>query len=207
MSIKPNYEPVPRLYPNCHAIFCATGPSLTDEVVEKIRAVRHKFLIVGVNDAYKKIDFMDEHYACDAKWWKVHGDKINEMYPHLSKWCHDREGAEYGAKIVKGKNGEGFSQDNSYINTGCNSGYQVLNLGYHWGITKSLLVGYNMKPINGQTHFFQGREPTLRTQSPYNKFIKNFNTIQPEIAKTIINCTPNSALNTFYKQPLEEAIL
>lgn len=71
---------IPKLYPNCQAILAAPGPSLTTEVVNILRDVRDRFVIIGVGDTYKVIDFMDEHYACDGKWWRIHGDKINELH-------------------------------------------------------------------------------------------------------------------------------
>lgn len=197
---------IPKLYPNCQAILAAPGPSLTTEVVNILRDVRDRFVIIGVGDAYKVIDFMDEHYACDGKWWRIHGDKINELYPELHKWCHDEEGAQYGARTVEGRGSSGFSEDPKYIHTGQNSGYQALNLAYLWGCTKMILVGYNMQKVGNKTHFFEGREPGLNRNSPYNNFKKNYNNIQPKIKEMIVNCTPNSALTAFKQSTLEQEL-
>lgn len=197
---------IPKLYPNCHAIIAAPGPSLTDEVVEILRSVQDRFVIVGVGDAYKKIDFMDEHYACDGRWWKIHGDKVNELCPNTNKWSHDEEGTLYGAKQIVGAKNPGFSESPDRIHTGQNSGYQALNLVYLWGCTKIILVGYNMKRVGSKSHFFEGREPTLSRESPYQTFVKNFRTIQPHIKSIVVNCTPDSALDAFRKSTLEQEL-
>jgi hypothetical protein len=199
-------DKIPRLYPGCHAIVCATGPGLTSSVIETVKSAKDRFLIIGVNDTYKVIDFMDEHYSCDARWWKVHGEKVNALRPGLSSWCYDDEGEKYGCKRISGIGKPGFSTDPSLIHFGSNSGYQALNLAYLWGCTKMLLVGFNMQKVNNRSHFFEGREKSLNTNSPYHKFVLNYNTIQEDIANRIINCTPNSALTKFKYQPLEEAI-
>ena len=198
-------EKIPRIYKGVEAIIAAPGPSLTPEVVNALREVRDRYAIFGVGDVYKVIDFLDEHYACDARWWNIHGDKINSMYPKLSMWCHDSDGEKYGAKKVNGIGSPGFSTNPSLIHYGSNSGYQLLNLAYLWGCTKMILVGYNMKKVGSQSHFFTGpREGNLQVNSPYPVFAKKYNTIQKEIRDMIINCTPDSALTCFEKQRLEE---
>jgi hypothetical protein len=84
---------IPRLYPEAHCIVAAPGPSLTADVVEKLRSVKDRYAIIGVGDTYRAIDFLDEHYACDDRWWKVHGPTINQTRPGLRSWCYDPGGA------------------------------------------------------------------------------------------------------------------
>ena len=197
---------IPRLYPGAHCIVAAPGPSLTADVVEKLRSVKDQYAIIGVGDAYRAIDFLDEHYACDDRWWKVHGPTINQTRPGLRSWCYDPGGTDYGAIKVQGEGKDGFSLTNDKIHFGSNSGYQTLNLCYLWGFSRMLLVGFNMQKLGGNSHFFTGRDPTLNNNSPYPNFSKRFNTIQPDIKKIIINCTPQSALVAFRKANLDDMI-
>lgn len=194
MLIKPYYK-------GCNAILAAPGPSLTKEVVEIIREHKNRYAIFGVGDAYRQIDFLDELYACDSRWWKVHGKEVQEI-KRTRKWCYDPEGIQYGAIKIDGRHDNGFSRDPNHIHFGSNSGYQALNLAYLWGCSKIILVGYNMQRVNNKSHFFEGRDPSLITNSPYNVFVKKFNTIQPDIRSKVINCTPNSALTMFKKSDL-----
>lgn len=199
-------QKIPRLYEGAHAIVAAPGPSLTPEVVEKLREVKDRYAIIGVGDAYRIIDFLDEHYACDARWWKVHGTEVNRLRPNLRSWCHDEEGTKYGALQIHGKGDPGFSTNPAIIHYGANSGYQTLNLCYLWGFSKMILVGYNMKRVNNQSHFFKDRHKSLSLDSPYTRFVKNYETIQKDIRDKIINCTPDSALTAFKKQSLEDTL-
>ena len=196
-------ERIPQLYKGVHAIVACPGPSLTLEVVEQLRAVKDRYLIVGVGDTYKLIDFMDEHYACDGRWWKVHGKSVNKLCPNVNLWSHDVEGIEFGARKVNGVHRPGFSTDPDIIHFGSNSGFQALNLCYLWGVSKMILVGYNMQRVGTKTHFFTGRDPSLRIESPYKNFVKQYDLIQQNIKNRIVNCTPNSALTCFRKNDLE----
>lgn len=199
-------EVIPKLYPNCEAILMAPGPSLTPEIVERVRQVQHRYVIIGVGDVYKIVDFMDEHYACDARWWNVHGDKINQLRPGLSSWCHDDDGKKWGAKQINGKGNAGLSTDPKQIHHGSNSGYQAINLAYLWGCTKMILVGYNMMKVNGQSHFFKDREGNLQINSPYPSFAKKFASIQADIRENIVNCTHPTGITAFRRSTLDEEL-
>lgn len=201
-----SYTQIDRIYLNCHAIVAAPGPSLTEEVVEILRSVKHKYLIVGVGDSYKLIDFLDELYACDDRWWDIHGEKVVSMYPNLRTWAHSKNVKQYGGNQVKTINSKGFSEDSFAIHQGSNSGFQALNLVHSWGCTRILLVGYNMQKVAGRSHFFTDRHPDLNKASPYNNFVEAYNNIQPHIREKIINCTPDSALTAFRKSRLEDEL-
>ena len=186
----------------------ATGPSLTQEVVDTIRPYKDKFVMFGINDAYRAVDYLDEHYACDEKWWTTHGDDFRKKYPNLSSWTGHAVGAasKYNLQFVKGKHANGFSLDSKLIHYGQNSGYQALNVALLMGGCKFLLVGYNMKAVGKKKHFFGDHPAGLNKNSPYQSFIRNYETIQPGIKNLIINCTPNSALTCFETADLKEAL-
>lgn len=199
MKINPYYK-------GCQAIIAAPGPSLTEEVVDILRENKDRYAIFGVGDSYRLIDFFDEFYACDARWWEVHGEDVKKALPNTRKWCYDLEGTKYGALKIEGKHAHGFSVSPSHIHFGSNSGYQMLNLAYLWGCAKILLVGYNMQKVGNKSHFFDDRHPSLSKASPYNIFTQKYDSIQPDIKAKVINCTPNSALKAFRKANLKEVI-
>lgn len=192
-------------YRNKKFVMCATGPSLTTEVIETIRKYKDDHVIFGINDSYRSIDFLDEHYACDEKWWKIWGRDFREKYPYLSSWAYGSNAAEFGVKVIKGFHNTGFSLRQDKVHYGSNSGYQALNIAFLMGGRKFILVGYNMQKTNGKSHFF-GDHLQMNNNSPYNIFIQNYNTIQAPIKDLIVNCTENSALNCFRKGNLEEEL-
>lgn len=198
MNIKQRFKNKP-------AILIATGPSLTEEVVEVIRKYKDDYVIFGCNDTYRLVDFLDIHYACDKKWWDHHGHKFREKFPELESWTQSKESAQkYGLNLVEGEHRPRLSTDPTKIHWGSNSGFQQLNLAFLMGCSKFILVGYNMRRDGkNKSHFFGDHPGNLKSSSPYPKFIEAFNLIQKEIKPFIVNCTPESALGMFRKNDLE----
>jgi len=199
---------IPLKYRNKPAILIATGPSLTEEVIEIIRPYKDDFIIFGCNDSYKVIDFLDLHYACDKAWWDLHAESFREKYPDLEAWTQSEEykNSEFNLNVIAGVSERGLSLDSSLIHWGKNSGYQLLNIAFLMGCNKFLLVGYNMQRVNGKMHYFGDHPAELSRSSPYDKFVRSFNTIQPEIKELIVNCTPESALIMFQYKDLQEEL-
>lgn len=187
----------------------ATGPSLTEEVVELVRPYHNdnKIIAIGCNDTYRIVDYLDILYACDGTWWDYHIKHGTVLEYQTEKWTQEKRitTANDGINFIPGTHQNGFSLDPSKIHYGSNSGYQQLNLAYLMGIRKFLLVGYNMG-AGGNTHFFGLHPKGLNRTSPYARFVQAYTTIQPEIQKMIINCTEPSALTVFKKQELKEAL-
>lgn len=202
---------VPCIYPNEVAVLLATGPSLTEEVIETIRPYHNsgKVRVFGCNDSYKLCNFLDVHYACDKAWWEYNGmDTLHNLPSTCHVWTQDPESAQkFHINHISGEHRKGlYIKDRNLIYFGSNSGFQLLNLAYHYGIRKFLLAGYNMTPVGDKNHFFGNHPSKLQKSSPYGKFVLEFATIQKEIRELVINCTPNSALTCFVKRDLKEVL-
>jgi len=185
----------------------ASGPSLTEKVIEQIRPHKDRFIIFGCNDIYKVVDYLDVHYACDTAWWNMWGEHIKKLRPSLESWTQCKPSSEkYKINHVQGQHKPKLSINQNEIHYGSNSGYQQLNLAFLMGCSRFILVGYNMKKINNKSHYFGDHPKELKRNSPYPRFVSAFATIQPEIRELIINCTPDSALTMFEQKPLEEIL-
>lgn len=194
-------------FKNKPAILIATGPSLTEEVIETVRKYEKDYVIFGCNNAYEVVDFLDIHYACDKKWWDVHQGPLKKKFPHLRTYTQDEMAAEvYNLSLIGGQYRGGLSIDSSKIHFGSNSGFQLLNLALLFGCSKFILVGYNMQKVDGKTHFFGDHPHDLKSNSPYPKFVQAFQTIQAELKPLIVNCTPDSALTMFRFNQLEDEL-
>lgn len=199
---------IPLNYRNKTFVLFATGPSLTTEVIELLRPYKDEFIMMGCNDCYKVVDYLHEHYACDDKWWRHHGEALRELRPELSCWSQAGQELcdQYNVTHVDGKHLEGLSLNSSYIHYGSNSGFQSLNLAFLMGGNRFILVGYNMKPVGGLTHYFGDHPAGLKVTSPYAQFTAAYSKIQPTIKDLIINCTPDSALTMFKYKDLKEVL-
>lgn len=198
---------IPSKYPNKNFIVCASGPSLTQEIADIINRHKNDYIVVGVNDTYKIINVLDEHYAADDRWWEYWGDDFRKKYPNLSSWSSSKIGQKYNCNLIEVKEFYGLSLTNQYIHSGQNSGFQALNLSYLMGAKKIILVGYDMRPNYGKTHFFGSHPPELEVKSPYDIFCLNFYKIQPEIKKIIFNSSKNSSLKCFEYIDLKELLI
>jgi hypothetical protein len=181
------------------AVLFATGPSLKQEIVDTAYKHYDKVYFFGCNDSYLIVPFLDIHYAADLRWWKLHHEIIDTK---AEKWTSDLESSNlYGLNHVPG-----FRKDDIYtgpefkIHYGWNSGFQIINLAYHFGIRNFLLCGYNM---GGDTHFFGDHPYPIRTTSPYDLFLNAFDKIT---IPGIINCTHPSRLTRFPISTLEEEL-
>lgn len=203
---------VPCLYQDEVAVLFATGPSLTKEQVELVRPYHAsgKVRAFGCNDSYKIVDYLDVHYACDSAWWDVHETApLEALAPTAHIWTQCAKSAtRLRINHIKGSYTRGlYIKSNDHIHFGHNSGFQLLNLAYHYGIRKFILLGYNMGLVRGQYHYFGKHPGKLQKTSAFDKFITSFNELQPEIKEMVVNCTSESALTCFRLGNLEQELI
>lgn len=198
---------VPREWAGETCVILATGPSLTQEDVDYVRG---KARVLAVNDAYKLAPWASALYSTDARWWSW-----NKGAPEFTgpKWSMDHSAwANYRSAypdVMKLRNtgSQGLERDPKGLKNGRNSGYAALNLAYHYGATRMILLGYNLQPRHGKSHFF-GDHPN-KQQSPYAMFRRVFQSIVKPLEKSgieVINCTTESALTCFPKGNLRDVL-
>lgn len=199
---------VPKDWRGETAVVIATGPSLTSEDVDYCRG---KARVVAVNDAYKLAPWADCLYATDARWWHWHRGVPDFTGPKWSlehsAWGNHRERYP-DVQRLRNTGPGGLEHDPSGLKNGRNSGYAAVNLAYHYGATRIILLGFNMGHKGGRSHFF-GDHPN-RTSSPYRQFIERFETIVAPLQKrgvSVINCSRDSLLHCFPKADLRQTLI
>ena len=197
-------------------IVAAPGPSLTAEVVRKVRMARwlKQWRVIAVQDAYRVMPFADAMYGCDHRWWDVHKGAVEFGG---ERWTSHEDGedsgndkteiaARYGLRCVRGAEAAGFSTDPSVIHYGANSGFQAVNLAMHKGASRIVLVGFDMRAVGDKTHFFGDHPAPLHNRTDYRLFIERFREAAKTCRTPIINCTPGSALDAFPAMDLDAAL-
>jgi len=206
------YATVPKILPNGGTVLVlGSGPSLTRADVEYARA--RVDAVIAVNDTYKFVPDATALYAADAHWWQwhhgaaAHRSATGVEYPAFTgqfKYCLKHVGPD--VQVLKKGPETGLSTDPSTVALGRNSVYQATNVGIHFGGTRILLLGVDMKNDKG-AHFF-GRHPN-NTEAPYAICLQRFATmIEPlkALGVEVINCTRSTALKCFPCMSLEEAL-
>lgn len=197
-------------------IVAATGPSLTSEVAEQCRG--HK--VIAVNDAWRLLPFADVLFACDSKWWRVHkgcpnfkGEKWSTQGTSRQRSGAVRddkqaEARDYGLNLVPAKPGDEFSLDPGFICYGGNSGFMATNLAILFGANPIILIGFDMRAVNGKNHFFGEHGAGLNRVGNFKRWIDRFTNAAAKLPPhvRIINATPETALDCFPKMSLSEAL-
>src|SRR5687768_12539012 len=153
-------------------IVAASGPSLTPEVAEMCRGER----VVAVNDAYRLMPWAEVTYACDAGWWEIHRKNVlasERWTSHSLSPKNDKTmvADRLGLRVIEGRGNVGFSRDPGFINYAGNSGFQAVNLALLWGADPVILVGFDMRQVDGKTHFFGRHKPPLRDSAQWGPWI------------------------------------
>lgn len=191
---------VPKLWAGETAVCIGGGSSLTRDDVEYCRG---KARVVAVNDAYRLAPWADVLYAADASWWYWHKGVPSFTGP---KYTLDTSARYKGLTILENMGLEGLETDPRGLRNGRNGGYQAIGLAYHLGITRILLLGYDM---HGGHWFGDHPGGHHRQPSPFNAFIRYFATIARPLEAAgveVINCTLGSRLACFPKRPLREVL-
>lgn len=104
--------------------------------------------------------------------------------------------------------GEGLSLDPERIVTGRHSGFQALNLAVLAGATRILLLGYDGGAApDGRTHWHDGHPVASADISQYLR--SSFSAAERQLAEAgveVVNCSLSSAINSFPKATLAEAL-
>jgi hypothetical protein len=100
----------------------------------------------------------------------------------------------------------------SIIHFGGNSGYQAMNLAFIFGITKMILLGFDMQRTHDKVHFF-GRHPYHRldrdgpSEHTMTRWVQNFEIFARDLVSEgveVINASRETALRCFPRQALED---
>lgn len=212
----------------------AGGPSLNRGQFDLVREAREadRVRVIAINDSYLLAPWADVHYAADVKWHRWHTEGIDKPELGLkaadvrARWaayigqkCSIQPSADHvpaAVHIIRNRdhpdNTNGLSLDPNFIVTGRHGGFQALNIAILAGAAKVLLLGYDARlGTAGETHWHgdhptAGRQPS---QSSYDTFRRAFTEAENAIAATgvkVLNCSPISAIETFPRVPLEEAL-
>lgn len=110
---------------------------------------------------------------------------------------------------MKGQNGKGLNLNVGQVNTGQNSGYQAINLAYHFGASKIILLGYDMKKQGDKAHFFGDHPKGLTNAEGVEKWKAHFPALAKDLNREgveVLNCTIDTALSCFNKAYLRNVI-
>lgn len=210
-------------------VIVGTGPSLTEQQCERISqaSIAKKCIVFAINLSFAHV-VSQVLTATNKEFWYHYWTVIldyQQTFP-LHCWTPYRPSADYfNINYIEERNALGLSIDKTYVHHHHGSGPIAVNLAYHYGCKKILLVGWDMrypKGYNGHTktigqgkrHFFGEYPPVMqhwtKNIGPNGEIvglIKEMETIKPaDYGIEIINCTPGSALTCFPMADLKDVL-
>lgn len=202
--------PVPRVWDGDTVAILASGPSMSIDVANAVRAAGLR--AIAINMTFRLAPWADMLYGADALFWQRTPDAL--QFAGLKVSCQPVPGTHH----VHNAGSVGYSEDPAAVMTYGNSGAQAMQIAAKAGARRLLLCGFDMHMRNGRHwHGDYPKEKGLpadqqlrnTVEESYSRWAQLMQQLGAALAKrgvTVINCTPGSALTCFPFQPLEEAI-
>jgi hypothetical protein len=209
------------LWPGERCVIIGGGPSIKQFDFGLLNGHR----VIATNNAFRHVRG-DVLFYGDCKWynrdpWRQEVNAWPGLRVHS---CNANEGAGPVKKIKRWNRVAGLCKDPSKIAWGINGQYgntgaSAINLAVHFGVKQIILIGYDMRLIDGDSNYHRdhphheaSRQPDKKPEPAYNPY-PNFLKVFPAIANSLrrwnidcINATPESALECFPIMTPEEAL-
>ena len=211
---KPENTILPRIWEGSTVFILGGGPTLLDVDLTKIQDRR----IIGVNNAYGtpiKNDkgetikyeprlYVDVCWFVDGRWWEWHYEWLKDFPGIITHSAPARKELKCAYYFARGK-ASGIMRKPGYIAYNSNAGGSAINLAYHLGASRIILLGFDMRRVDNKANWHD--DHPAPDKNPYWRFIRHFPRIAKDAMKfnvEIINCTPLSAITVFPIMSLEE---
>jgi hypothetical protein len=189
------------------AFILACGPSLKGF---NARYLQQYGKVIAINDSFWLCPTADVLYFCDAAWWHSRKHSVKENF--LGRRIVTMENQFDGMEVLRNTGIDGLETDPGGLRTGNNSGYAAINLAYHFGCTRIVLLGYDMKVTGEQMHW--NHRPERQTPEAFqrtltDKMLPHFASLKKPLQQAgveVVNCTLGSALHVWPKCSLESVI-
>ncbi len=211
------YWTVPREWPGETCFILGGGPSLRGFNAEMLRGHR----VIVINNSYLLAPWADVLLYCDRSWWLAHrrrwkDPKGNEQPGALElftgKYRVSIATSEDGTRRMRSAGVSGLETRPDALRHGSNSGYLAIGLAYHFGVSRIVLLGYDMHVDGKQTHWHAGHPnhtPEVQAKSLRELFLPHFRTLAEPLKRAgveVLNATPGSALTCWPHKPLSEIL-
>jgi len=188
---------VPKLWPDGECFILGGGPSLAQVDIERLRGSR----VIAVNNAYQLADWIDVLFYGDCRWLSSHERRL-QYFPGLKVTVCPSHVHKPFVRVVERRNSpQGLQPQPHRLAWNLSSGACAVNLAVHFGVRRIILLGYDMRKIDGNNNWHT-THPTagIPKHDPYTRFLRPWPFIArdaKQMGVEIINATPGSALGEF----------
>lgn len=204
---------IKRKWPYSTVFVLGNGPSLG--LVKNFAEGFKKMHVIAVNSAFLIGDFVDVLFFGDAKWYWWNREEVQKFngLKFTLNICRNKDKSLENEKkihILKSGGLRGIHTDPQCLCWNRSSGGAAVNLAYHLGAGKIVLIGFDMRRINSKKNFFPNPQEDTKPD-PYRR-MSDYN-IWSQVKKSadklgikIVNATPNSQLSVIKRVELEQIL-
>jgi len=187
------------------AFIIGGGPSVNDTDLSLI----HNRKVIGVNNAFMLGDWVDVGWFGDKKWITWH-EKAYKKFKGIPASCNHNAnivGVERYNWIHFMRRGKqlGIETNPGYIAWNKSSGNSAINVAYHLGAVRIVLIGFDLQAIGGNNNYHKDHKSG--GNPPYNRFLSSLKHVEKDakdLGIQIFNASPKSACEFFPKGELKE---
>ena len=188
------------------AFILGCGPSLGEVPVHQLHRVGR---VIAVNDSYLRAPWADILYFCDDKWWNANRETVGATF--VGRWIVTLDNEYHGVKTLRNTGVEGLEIDPGGLRNGSNSGYQAIGLAYHLGVSRIVLLGFDMQCRGDHVHWRARENDNVASQQRVMQkvMLPKFNSLVGPLRDAgvqVWNCTPDSALKCWVYRPLGDVV-
>lgn len=211
-EIRDEYDSLPRCYEGQTVFIIGGGPSVSRTNLKLIKDRP----VLGCNDAFRLGTWVDWNLFCDRRWWMWNWHDL-EKWPNreraiciVPQLLEERNCNWPWLKILRrdeARFGLSVEQDTLCWNRGC--GGAAINAAYLLGASKIVLIGFDMRVVEGKHNYHDHHKKEERPQIYQGSMIPFLKPMADAMKVTglqIANATPGSAMNLFPVVRLEELL-
>lgn len=229
---------VPKMWEGGECWIIGGGPSMPrlfgvpEEIIEAVKnrqqpmsayspylSAIHDRHVIGVNAAFLLGDWVDVMVFGDGPFYVKNKDDINKFKKIKVSVNPSVEPGKKGVFYIKhltrdGGHPYGISTRPGMVSWNKHTGGAAINLAYHFGVKRVLLLGFDMKnDTDGSSHWHgQYRlpgKPGEKQRMPFDKHLQSFRPIANDAKRyglEILNVNPDSAIRELPKVKLEDVL-
>lgn len=191
------YWEVPRIWKTATCFIIGGGPSIKKLDLERVR--RAKGYTIAVNNSYQLAPWATILYFMDGVWHDWHRKNVRE-FSGLVITISDRCLNKPRIKVLKRGTRNHYDPRRTHLARGGNSGHGAISVAIHFGAKRIILLGFDMKRINGQHNYHNDHKRTVPDSIYEDQYFAGFNALAEDcqgLGIEILNATPGSALPSF----------
>ncbi len=181
------------------------GPSLSKFDFNRLRDKN----TLAINKAVQTCPWADILYWTDSRVYSWLKNDINKFQG--DKYTIKPFNTPPSVKVLKNTGANGLELDPSGIKHGNNSGYAAINLAYHLGVKRIVLLGFDMGNLGAKSHYHEGYPVSMTMNKTYeSKMLPVFNSLVKPLKENgveVINASMVSKIKCFKRMPIEKALL